>query len=215
MSKLKPLAALAAAALVAVVVSGCWTYSGMTMSKVKLAPGAAKKSTSNINVFAHPTSSQREYFFIFTGVGDESGLTFKNTGKFDLKRKFGNRPRQLAFNSEITQEIVAAGDCGQFDLTNFEDPITEGEYKALSTPTEFNNQGKTNVQAQSKITLKQDALSALGTDGIQDIGDSQSDVIILVGAWADLDDDGEVDAADEFECGGGAISVMETKFEDT
>jgi len=215
MSKLKPLAVLAAAGLVAVAVSGCWAMSGYTLSKTKLAPGPAKKSLSKIQVSSHVTEPATEYFFIFTAVGDESGLTFGNSGRFDIKKKFGNRPKPLVGNSTILNEILDDGNCGPFELSDYEDPIGEGEYKVLATPNEFNNRGVTNKQAISKIKLRQDALSTIGNNGAQDIlPDTVSDVLIAVGGWEDVDNDGVVDAADGFGCAGGTVTELTTKFED-
>ena len=213
MQKWKPLAVLAAVGVAAVALSGCWSMSGYTLSKTSLAPGPAKKSVSKIQVRSHVTSKAKEYFFIFTAVGQESGLNFGNAGRFDIKRKFGKRPKPLTANNTIRDEIVSDGSCGQFDLEDYEDPISEGKYKALATPNEFGNRGVRNKQAISKLRLKQTALSAIGDDGAQDVGDSVSDILIAVGSWRDDDNDGDIDAGDQFACGGGTITELNTKFE--
>lgn len=204
MKKLRVLGALAVAGATVVVLSGCWGMSGYTMSKVQFAPGPPKKSKSTVKVMAHPTQQGTGYFFIFTAVGDESGLTFANTGKFDLTKKFGNKPKLLIPNATILDEIVDDDeDCGGVDLTQYEDPISEGEYKVLATPAEFNNNGRIGKQAVSRIVLKQDTLSTTGTNGVQDINDGNpQDILIGVGFWEDADNDGNVDSGlnEDFSC---------------
>jgi hypothetical protein len=118
-------------------------------------------------------------------------------------------------NNTIRDEIVDDGNCGEFQLEDFEDPIAEGEYKVLATNTEFNNRGISNKQAISTLKLRQDALSEIGTNGAQDaLPDTVSDILIAVGSWEDVDNDGNVDGGDGFGCGGGTITELETKFED-
>lgn len=215
MRKLKPLMAVAFVGVVAVAMSGCWAMSGYSLSKTKLAPGPAKKSVSKVTVNSHVTSSDREYFFIFTAVGVESGLNFSSSGKFDVKRKFGNKPKNLIVNNVIREEIISDGNCGPFELSDFENPINEGKYKVLATSKQFQNGGISNKQAVSKLKVRQTALSAIGDDGAPDaVPDTISDALIAVGSWEDADNDGNVDGGEGFGCGGGTITELNTKFED-
>src|SRR5690606_29821222 len=131
--------AIALAGALVVGMSGCWAMSGFTMSKVKLRPGPPKISKSTVTVRSHVTEKAREYFFILTAVGVESGLNFGNNGRFDVKRKWGKKPKRLVANNVIRDKIIADGKCGEIDLSTFEDPISEAKIKVLATLNEFDN----------------------------------------------------------------------------
>lgn len=66
----------------------------------------------------------------------------------------------------------------------------------------------------SQLTLKQTALSTLGTDGAQDINDGNpQDILIGVGFWEDADNDGNIDngLSEDFICQP-APALINTKF---
>lgn len=190
--------------------SGCWSMSGYQLSKVKLRPGPPKVSKSTITVRSHVTSTAaREYFFILTAVGTESGVNVGNGGRFDLKRKWGKKPKPLFPNAAIRDEIISDEGCGQVDLTEFKSPLSEAKIKVLSTRNQFNNKGRRNQQAVSKIHLRQAAPSV-----VDEPDDVRTTMLLAVGSWRDADEDGVVDASEAFGCGGASVTELLTKFAD-
>ena len=199
----RPVAAVALAGLVALAASGCWSMSGYQIAKTKLKPGAPKVSRTPVTVRSHVTQKAKEYFFVLVAWDKDSGLSVGNTGKFDLKRAFGKKPKQLVPNSEITSHVQDNGTCGQLDVREVFDDDADIRVKALSTPNQFNNKRVSKKQAVSRVFLRQTSLATT-----PDPDDIEPRVMIAVGGWKDSDNDGSIDFGESFGCGGSSVSRL-------
>jgi len=192
--RLKLAAALAAGAIIALVASGCYTFSGITATKSSL-KYLGKSSTVKVKTFAAPPVSDRDVFFLLLGLPDGGTVDTgddplnPSAGRFDTTGVLYPRPRRLRFDEEIRDELVDLGSCGEFDLSS----ASTGRFLVLASEKRV-KQASPAKQVTSSYRLSQVGLA--GTPNPQT-------VMTVVGFWDD-DGDGVVEPF-ELGCGGGAV----------
>jgi hypothetical protein len=201
-----------AAAITALAFSGCYNFSGVTLSKTKLKPGHGKahgsSSVSKVKVYSvpapNPKTPQTSIFFLLIGVpddGDNPGPADNSlkpsAGKFDVTGKFFNRPIPLHRNNDLRDFLVSDGGCGEFDFSQA--PWSNMNFAVFASRHALRDDGSPAKQAVTTAKIKQ-VRRAVPNDEL-DI--NPSPVLIATGGWAD-DGDDTPDSDDFITCGGGA-----------
>jgi hypothetical protein len=206
MSKLKPAVALAFAGVAAVLVSGCYAFSGFTVSKSALKPGQSSNAT--VKAYSASGRTDRDVFFLLIGLpnnltgGDTSDDPLvARAGKFDTTGVIYRNPKPLNSDTDIRDALVSDGGCGDFD---FSDAPTD-RFVVLATANRV-KQTAARKQVTSTFKLKQirEATSNINPQAM----------ITAVGFWDD-DGDGnpEPNVLGEMGCTGGAIHNINVKID--
>ena len=207
--RLKLAVAVLGAAAVALVFSGCFVFSGIDYSKIKLRPGPAKHSVSKVTGEVFPSGgTKKALFFVLIGLpngatdGDTSddALAIKgNEGVLDPAKRIFSHPKPLTPNSTIRDYLLNnSGQCGSFQLNT-----SDTKYQVLATNAAVDDQGKTSTAVQYRYALKQ-------TQPSHDI--EPANVLSATGFWVDKNHDGQInDGSGTFGCTGGAASSIRLK----
>jgi hypothetical protein len=204
MRNLKQVGALAAAGVVALAVSGCYAFSGLTISKSALKPGQSSAVTAT--AYSGSGQADKDVFFLlvalpnnFTGGDTSDDPLVARAGKFDTKGVIYRKPKALTADTAIRDALVANGGCGTFD---FSDAPTD-RFVVLATANRV-KQTAAKRQVTSTYKLKQ---IREATENI-----NPQAMITAVGFW---DDDGdnvpEPGGIGELNCTGGAIHNINVK----
>lgn len=195
---------VAAVGVVALTISGCYTFVGLTISKSTTRPGTS--STVNVRNMAldNQAPENRTRYILFVSLPDNDTVTTADDvynasqAKFDTTGVLYRRPKPLPANTAVRDYIVGNGFCVD-DL----DSDSTDRYVA------FVSQGKVKTaafqkQVTSRYVLRQAQLSPEGTP-VQ--------LLTAVGAWGD--DGDSIPESTEIACWGGASHAIRPKAEPT
>ena len=210
MRQIKTAGIAAAVGVAALVLSGCYVFSGLTTSKTTLKPSR----TSTINVKSYGVGDPqeaRDVFFLLLNLPDNGSpgdLTDDPLnairGKFDTSGVIYRRPKPLRPNAALRDFLIGEGSCGDF---NFADAPWD-RWVVLATERRV-RQTSPRRQVNSQYLLKQVRFN----ESINPLA-----LITAVGAW---DDDGDgvpepgsggfPPTPSEVSCNGGAFHNINAK----
>ena len=212
------------AGLAALALSGCYSFSGITLSKTKLKPGHGKTaSTSNVKVRSFPApippdlshGSGGDVFFLLMGVPDDGAADGASDnslrpsgGKFDVSGTFFNHPIPLRPNTDLRDALVSEGGCGQYNVSPL--PYNNMTFSVFATKNRVKDNGSPAKQTTATARFKQVRLASANdptADG------NPATLLIATGVWDD-DGDGIPETSDDsIDCTGGADARLMRKFE--
>jgi hypothetical protein len=182
------------AALAALVLSGCFAFSGIKYSETKIAVG--DKTVATVETIPSFTEPASDYVFFLIGLPDDGSVQSLSSGrKFDVKEKFGSAPRPLGVDTPLKNFVLANESCDPFTTANFPDHT----FIVVRTPNPVNDRGKPGRKATSKLPFKQ----------VDPAETTPAQVIVAPGFWSD-DGDGVPEPAfsDFIGCTGGGASAV-------
>jgi hypothetical protein len=192
-SRRKPLVALLLAAGVAIIFSGCFTWSSFKWSSTVVKPGRSTTAVIGMTPAGEPPPPNKDVPFILVGFSDTTQLKLGKTRKWDTEGKFGG-PLKLFSDGALRTAALSADACkvsGQ-PLSQIADVI----WSALRTDKTVNDKDRVGKIATTRIAIK----------AASNATDHQEQIYFLGGGWQD---DGDANPEpEEVGCGGGTFTTL-------
>lgn len=208
MRQIKLAGVAAAVGVAALAISGCYTFSGITLSKITTRPGTSSTVAVKNMAQVNQSPENRTRYFLLVGLPDNATATTSDDAynadraSFDTTGVLYRRPKPLPNNTAMRDFLVSEGGCGPFDL----DSDSTDRYVTFVSERKVKT-APFRRQVTSAYRLRQARLSEQGTP---------VPLFTAVGAWADDGDDvpeasSGIGDPGEVACWGGANHTIRPK----